>query len=600
VATVGKHTSFLFFPFEFSTRDAADVEKGVVQPLLRRKLHEVAASLGLPDTLLEGRKIGSTADLSVWEEARPGTRDLHPQVRAILGVAEDGFVLPPHLHREDVKRFVSHPPLTLTPEARNLLSGGSGKAGRGLEIKIRPAAMTRLGLDEPQPDGVSSNKKNRTKTAVWLPVILEDATVWLFGTGVGVVEVELHFPTVEGEGRLGTQGILEGNYACYRTGSQAQPLRWREVPARNGKEDVSVTGGVAAETSVAPSSVQGDEPEGLWACVTRDAAGAKPRPTVTLEKIVTAVAPVVEKGKATTGGTLHVRPVHWERIFTYTAVQLTESLTSERERIELAYRLSRKNTSAYLPSEERLREGLLPAYDNVLHAVAMEGGAVVVEEKDANGTEIPFLKQFIANSVRSIYRLFAILAIQEYCKVLGMVESINLPVSLDRATVDDVEYLDSVRRNLLDFQLNYRFSHASLLTVHNLVYQAWRRALDLDAMLTELRDDVSHVENYLTYHLQQRDVEAEAQRERERTKLNRVQTVIGIVVGALIALTGVFGMNITGFQDVAWNSRFVLTWVGGVFTGAAILAVGYAYWSSRIDRRRCRREQSSRPPVTSD
>jgi len=558
----------LFFPFQLLSDDAAAVENGVVQPLRDRTLRDVSEGLPLPAGLRE-RFAGGDGELPVWQEVSPGARDLHPQVRAILGVGGEGAPLPPHLGPEDVKRFVSHPPQELTKAARNVVSGAWGKRGSGMEVQLRKAAVRRLGLVEPAQEDRGTKKAKQPP--VWLPVRVENATVWLCGTGVGIVVVELSFTTVEGKGRLGTAGIIEGNYACYRTGSQAEPMRWRQAAGKGGAGD------------------------GLWRCVTRDAGGQDPGETLTLEGIVSALVPLAgDPNTAEDGGAGAVQGVaiHWERLFTYTAVQLAEPLASERERIELAYRLSRKITDAYLPSDERLREGVVGAFDNILHASALEGGAVVVEETLVEGKEVDFFKNFIAKAVRPTYFYLAILGAQEYCKLLRMVESTALPVSLKSAGPKDLDYLDRVRRCLLEFQLNYRFSQASLLTIHNRVYEEWRRVLGLDRMLAELREDVSQVTSYLDYRLQkdyetlQRDYETlQKSREVKRNQLGRTQTVLGIIIGAAIGLTGVFGMNIRGFQDVPWDSPFALTWIGGLGGGAVVLAAGYYWWSSRIEKR---------------
>ena len=87
--------------------------------------------------------------------------------------------------------------------------------------------------------------------------------------------------------------------------------------------------------------------------------------------------------------------------------------------------------------------GLVSAYDNIIHVAAVEGGAVIVEERPSDGQPVEFLQDFISNAIRPAYVFLAILGLQEYCKLLKMVEGTTLRVGLEAATSKDLDDLAS-------------------------------------------------------------------------------------------------------------------------------------------------------------
>ena len=245
--------------------------------------------------------------------------------------------------------FLGHKPYEIRPELMNILSGDWGRLGEGLEIPISKSASMRLGSDEKH----------------YIPFWLEEIKLYLFGTGVGIIVALVRY---QKPGKRQEQPeplhIIEGNYVCGRTSKQPHPLRWRQTEQEAFILDDLIR-------ALVPALKQRQE-------------------DIQTEKIVST----------------------WSRLFIYTSVHFAQPIEDNQKRSELAFRLSRKYTQAYLPNEDILSKQLFSPFANIAHGFAIEGGVLLSEAaKDEQGIEIDFLKKFPQNTLSEVYFRFALLPI---------------------------------------------------------------------------------------------------------------------------------------------------------------------------------------------
>ena len=414
--------------------------------------------------------------------------------------------------------FSGYTPFKLTTEFENLLTGDWGKFGKGLKIKLAKSAMKRLNIDNQH-----------------VPVWLRGIDIYFFGMGVGILLVHISYiaPGKEKPSQQPTpELIIESNYAISRTGKQACQLQWVE---QNETKDFI------------------------------------------LEEIIESLVPML-KPETTDNKYLKVKK-DWNRLFMYTVVQFAGRFTDSRDRVELAYRLGKKYTEDYLPLEELMDNGIITPFENIIHGVNLEGGVVLVEQVGKTGNEIEFLKTFANDKVKMVYLPLALIAFQEYLTLLKMTQGIFLPIDFHNPTENARRILENQQDELLDFRLNYRFSHASKITMHNLVYEKWREVLSLDKMQEEITQDVKEVEAFLNY-------KQEKLHSRRWEKVSRIQTILGIFFGTLVFLTGFFGMNFNELNNIDWNSKItIIVSAVSIFIGIT-MAVIYTVFAVkfRIDK----------------
>ncbi len=288
-------------------------------------------------------------------------------------------------------------------------------------------------------------------------------------------------------------------------------------------------------------------------------------PPESLEKVVHAfLAPAMR------GGALRLAPCPVPRLFSFTAVTL-ETPTAPQQVELLAFRLARRYTDAYLPRREVITPCLYRPFDDITHAMSLEGGAIVVTVEQQRQRE--FVADFLSNRVAPLYQPLALIAYQEYLALLRLTQGIPLPLDLNHPDEAQRITLQHYKNWLLNFRLNFRFSHASGITMHNAAYEKWRTALSLDPLLHEVTKDVEEVEHYLGYRLNE-------QQQRWST-FNHVQTGLGILIGTAIALTSFFGMNFEATKNMAFSDpfpvkvAFLAAAIGIAATGIyALIAIG--------------------------
>jgi hypothetical protein len=183
------------------------------------------------------------------------------------------------------------------------------------------------------------------------------------------------------------------------------------------------------------------------------------------------------------------------RLLTYSTVRFAANLP-DNELFDFAFRLARRYHSEYGSSGEDLTLYSLRPFKEIMHFVAMEGGALILQEDPENpGND--FIKRFIEGPVPSVYMPLALLTYHEFIWLLRITQDSAIPLNFNLPNHEQADKLQHMGRELLQFRLSYRFSHVSLISMHNQVYQKWREIFDLNEMLSQANVDVSEAEQYL-------------------------------------------------------------------------------------------------------
>ncbi len=503
-----EHQLTIFYPLRFGRGcfvppSCDDVQRHIVGPLLAARVPNIAQNLGLDESVLEEMKRGER-QTPVWREKKntPLSPDFHAHLQTMFG-NNRGETRPGH-DRHDWA-FRAHPVLKAEhlPNIFDLFGGGRGSTG--LEVKLPDSAWQRLLPDAGEPN-----------TSPWQPILIKELALHLFGTGIGVVAI--HISVDPGQGStLSTQTLLETAGVLCRLRNPPD-LRWCGRAAKGNNQHR-----IQAHTT-------------LQAIVDAFLQPARSRNG----------AFKLERGPAS-------------RLFSYIAVSTEETLSAP-QRSELAFRLARRYSDAYLPAQQVMESGLYQPFDNITHAISLEGGAVLLEHR---GRQSEFLGNYLSNPVATAYRPLVLLAYQEYLALLAMTQGFTLPVDFGEPSQTHHDALLRYKDWLLHFRLNFRFSHASTVSMHNDFYEKWRSAFSLNTLLQDATDDVAEVEHYLNYKLSERQ-------NRRWSVFSHVQTGIGILIGTAVALTGFYGMNFNATKNMEFFDPFP------VKAGVVIMAIGVA------------------------
>ncbi len=503
------------FPFRFAPRDAGP---NIAAALAEHRLTDLAEAVAVLPAGLRKRIAGKDPQ-PVWEPAQPTlSRDLHPFVRDLFAPEGEAAAT----CAEGAPGSASY---QLAPNAGHLLDGELGKAGPGLTVTLAQAASRRLS-GEPERTGklplrFHIGRQNRT-------------TLHLFGSGVGLLVMEV-IPDAETLEAWGAEGFLELVYAL---------AHFRATP-----RTITVTG-----------------PE-----------GAKPPPACSLRDIVAALLPFVALDEAEDGSAPLARAAVGQRVFTYAAVR-TDGHCPEDEAFELVYRLGKRYSEDYLPAAEALRNAVVRPFDNIYHAMHLEGGAVLLADTARDdGRAVSFFGTFIRDQVKEAYWPLAALSYAELIKLLHLTGMVCQGRNFQDPSDEDMDELDRYRQDVLNFRLNYRFNQVSRIGQHNDCHAAWRRAFGCEALLQDVVQDVSEVASFLDYRLAKERAAREAVRMRRARDLGWFNTAAGIVFGLALALTSVFGMNLKEVEGVSIADR---TFAGMValFLVIAVIVLRVRRW----------------------
>lgn len=440
------------------------------------KLHEAMVGAGhaaWAQRLKRASVAGPTDTL--WQRVDAGTwfddRYFYPFVRNIFGLDANATAAAP---------AQSLPALELSAAALKTLAGANAAGDCGdWCVRLSDGAVNRLH----QAGAVSERIVigEHPKPVAVARFGFESVRALFFGTGVCMLVFELRFERAIGSV---VEHVLEANFALARA-----------VPSGRSK-DRSMLFGLPA---------------------TGDAGASAALPRFT---------GLGELAHALLGGAASVyQPMLWGKVFAYTAIALDGQLP-DTERPLLATRLARKESTDYQPLPDAVGESCYRPFAQLTHAVSIEGGSVIVEA----GPGAPeFVQRFVENTASRTYLPLALWAYHDYLVLVGFMASTQGRIDFFKPTADAIDYLKAFRDGIYNYRFNYRFSHASSVSMHNDVLRHWRGAFHLHELLDEVTQDVAEAENYL--ETAQRDL-AEQQLARRSRNLSILLGVIGIVVAA--------------------------------------------------------------------
>ena len=469
---VNEQASSFFFLFPFCCPRDSDTNPGeMADAVIRTPLSDLLRMPSLPQALKD-RKLEK--DDNIWRPADASlSEDLHPHIALILGRTEPGA-------GTEVDRGNLREPgfYELASEARNVLSGRWGQRGAGFKIVVSASARRRLGAPDGKPFSIRA--------------LIDAAYLQFFRSGIGMLIFECSY-RCDVDDLPFVEVILEANYQLCRAGKQARnSLVWANTDKDEGR---------ANEHAFSLD-------EFAHALVTCSAIGDDRRREASL-----------------------LRQVEWmtkTRVFSYCAVQFKRAFADGNARREFAYRLCNKYTSDYSVHQEGVDRALVPTFDNVLHGAAIEGGCVVVEE-----AEVDFLKSYANNVGRKVYLPLALVSFHEFRHLLGLTQESAIYVKRGTPSEYEIALLRRLRRDLINFHLFFRFSHASMIGLHNVVHQAWRKAFGLDRMIEEVTSDVVEAEKLLSAEVVRLAKAAESENEQRW----RIWTTVATWVGAYFTIS---------------------------------------------------------------
>jgi hypothetical protein len=170
-----------------------------------------------------------------------------------------------------------------------------------------------------------------------------------------------------------------------------------------------------------------------------------------------------------------------------------------------------------------------------------------------------------------VYLPLVVVSYHEFQRLLQLTQGSAVFVRFDRPDDAQTERLKELRNGLLNFRLYYRFSHVSLITMHNRVHESWRRVFGLESMLQEVTRDVVEAERFLTEEL-----------EREKDRRFRIFGLAGSFALALLVASPLFKEVLDLLEPLFPLSKWARDALAmGLALLAAAVATGIVAWQSR-------------------
>lgn len=276
-----------------------------------------------------------------------------------------------------------------------------------------------------------------------------------------------------------------------------------------------------------------------------------------------------------------------ERAFTLTTAEiscadLSQSSLSEVD--SLGYRLAHKYNDKYDVRDEIINNCAKGAMRDIRHFYSQSGGAIItLKEKGELNKQGQFFKSFIPRSIGRSYFIICLLAVHEHYFLIKSINTNAFKIpNVDEQS--DLKLMAKITASLsqkhseiLNFRLNYRYSVASHLPIHNKALNQWRQHLFLDSLLDEATTDVSEINEFLE---RQHSVLQERQEKRWE--------VFGVIFAIIVFFTGFFGMNfgsITGQKgDQGFADMVLLSLDWHAYSLAALVLIGVFYAFLRFGR----------------
>lgn len=441
----------------------------------------------------EQRSNISSNRAKVWEDDEDYTLDrayFHDFVQSIFGTTKKNET---GAAESEIRSLT---PLKLSDEARNLISGALGKRGNGLCLTLTSSARKRLEAAGYMPEIVEAKSG---KKLAFLPFDVENCHCLFFGTGVGMLLVEINiFRRAPKDASVPFEYLLEiANRLCrgtYWSSAQKTLQCWRP-PIRKSCEQEQEPPMTADEIVSQNSTVCGLGPlcaALLGECVDLD---AEPKTFV---------------------------PIHWEKVPIFCGVK-TDPFADKGERDVACIRLARKETTDYVPNFEAVEDSFYRPFSYLTHTASIEGGVMLVEvaPKSCAAKQTPdYVKNFVTNSTQRAYLPLMLWAMHEYLFLTELSKSASGWVDFRNTKEEDMLVLRNFRARIYNYRFNFRFSHASAISMHNDMFRLWRRTYDLGTILDEVDRDVAETDNNLeTFYA-----------ERARKKQEQGRLIFGLFV----------------------------------------------------------------------
>lgn len=190
----------------------------------------------------------------------------------------------------------------------------------------------------------------------------------------------------------------------------------------------------------------------------------------------------------------------WSRYFTYVFAacepapipETPGAATRSRQAIsDLAWRLSRHYTGSYHVRQEDVERGAYLPFDDVAHAVNLEGAALVAYR---NAT---FVREGgLRGRFESVYLPLVMLAYHEHVVLIELAQVASAWHAAHPA-LNDPAPLQTLMDAFLRFRLAFRLPLASDITMHNRVFAMARDAFNLEELQLKASQDVAELERHV-------------------------------------------------------------------------------------------------------
>jgi len=516
----------------------------------------------------EKRSKMSSKDATIWEDDDEYTLDrayFHEFVQSIFGTTKKNDT------GVDDSEIRSLTPLKLSAEARNLVSGALGKRGNGLCLVLSNSASNRLESVGYTPESIDTKSG---KKRAFLPFDVENCHCLFFGTGVGMLLVEINvFRRAPRNASVPFEYLLEiVNQLCRATywNSAQKGLKCFRPPIRKSPE----------REQEPPTATETNQPEAP------NLRGLGPLCATLLgERVDQDVEPT------------KFIPIHWEKVPIFCGVK-TDPFPNKGERDIACIRLARKETLDYVPNFEAVEDSFYHPFSYLTHTASIEGGVMLVEVDLAREEQTPeYVKNFVTNSTQRAYLPLMLWALHEYLFLTELSKSASGWVDFRKTSEEDMLVLRNFRARIYNYRFHFRFSHASAISMHNDMFRLWRKTYDLGTILDEVDRDVAETDNNLESFYA----------ERARSKQERSRLIFGLfvaVAGTVISIPDWIGRRIVDIVPIHCSARFSwLCWdfslhyiIVGLFLfssvalGLLLLPLGTSWALRRLRIRRIRKK----------
>lgn len=212
-----------------------------------------------------------------------------------------------------------------------------------------------------------------------------------------------------------------------------------------------------------------------------------------------------------------------ERVYSFCSLRFDGHI-DERDRRDLAFRLSRHYSARYRPTPQYDSTFFVEPFDTVLHAASREGACTVVHGSvDDAGRSPEFIGTWMAQAHQRVYLPLQIATLHEHVELLWLAQGAGRHIDPERTDERQVAELENLCNRFLLFRLRYRLAQVSAITMHDLVYRATSEALGLALLVEKIGRDLVAVEQRLTVMMEK--IQAHHRRVFERRF--RIVTSIG-------------------------------------------------------------------------